>query len=445
MTLALALSLSVLGALDGGVAPAELSRTDELERRVLDLERRLALTQSQVAAAEERAEQRAKFAVEVGGYVDVGFFAVQGDGSGVRPDYQRHFPQYGDVLSSWVLVGDPLSTTVNSRGEVADLGASRALREDTLDSQGRPTFLLNALNVSLRGDVGDDWHFSALVDFLPRERVVVGGAFGDLLDVKVASVRWQREFSWGSLAVVAGKHDSVHGFEYRTQESPQRLTVTPSLLCRYTCGRPVGLKARATFLDERVELFLAVTNGSAQTEQFLFSNETDFNLFKTVHARVGVHLPVLGGLDLAVSGAVGSQDRQRDDSLLQYHLGAAARLEGEALQAHAEFVIGRAPGRALDTQACGAASCLTYRGAFGQVGYRVKLAWVPYVRVDWREATLRAGRDYVYVSNVLRATVGLRFEPLAHLAFKAEYTFNKELTPTEFPDDVFTTSLVVSY
>ena len=58
---------------------------------------------------------------------------------------------------------------------------------------------------------------------------------------------------------------------------------------------------------------------------------------------------------------------------------------------------------------------------------------------------MRSGTEFVYVSNVLRGTLGVRIEPRSHLALKVEYTLNRELTKFEFPDDVFTASLVVSY
>ena len=225
----------------------------------------------------------------------------------------------------------------------------------------------------------------------------------------------------------------------------QRLTVTPSLLCRYTCGRPVGLKARVELLAQRLEVAVAVTNGSSSIEQFPFSNETDFNLFKTVSGRVALRVPFKQGLELSVSAALGAQDRQVDDSLLQWHFGAAARFEVGPLETQAEFVIGRAPGREVGGVPCAGAACLQYKGAYGLVGYRVAMYFIPYLRVDWRDATMRSGREWAYVSNVVRGTLGVRIEPRSHLVFKAEYTLNRELTKFEFPDDVFTTSFVVSY
>jgi hypothetical protein len=435
--------------LDGGVEDAAVvalqQRADALEAQVETLERKLDETLALAHSLDTRLTGKERFKVEVGGYLDLGFFMVQGNGSGVRRDLGRTTQRYPDVLSSWVLVGDPLSTAINSRGDVAELGDSRAIRFDALQSKGRPTFLVNALNLSFHASVDDMWFVTALVDFLPRERAFAGGAVGDFIDVKMASLRWQKRFDWGLLTFNAGKFDSMQGIEYRQQEAPQRLTITPSLLCRYTCGRPLGLKVRGEFFDSMLEVGLAVTNGSSEVEQFPFSNETDFNIFKTVSGRVALRLPVGQGLEVSASGAVGAQDRQTDDTVMQWHLGAAARLEWGRFQLQAEYVLGRANGRDLGSVRCGAAACLSYKGAYGLVGVRFGYIFLPYVRVDWRQADMRSATDYAYMSDVVRATVGLRIEPHSRIAVKAEYTFNHELTAFQFPDDVLTTSFVVSY
>lgn len=394
-----------------------------------------------------RLTTKERLKVELGGYLDLGFFAVQGNGSGVRRDLMRTSgARYSDLLSTWVLVGDPLSTTINSRGDAADLSDSRAVRFDALRSQGRPTFLVNAVNLSFKASVDDMWFVTMLVDLLPRERVFNGGgSVGDFIDVKMASLRWEGRYDWGAITINAGKFDSLLGLEYRTQEANQRLTVTPSLVCRYTCGRPIGLKARADLLDSKLELGVAVTNGSSEIETFVFANETDFNIFKTVSGRVAVRLPVLDGLELNVSGSVGAQDRQTDDAVMQWHLGAAARLEWSRLQLQAEYVIGKANGKDAASVRCGGAPCLQYKAAYGLVGVRVAWFFVPYARVDWRQADLRSGHDYAYQSDVMRVTAGLRFEPNSRIAVKAEYTFNHEFTAFQFPNDVLTTSFVVAY
>ncbi len=161
--------------------------------------------------------------------------------------------------------------------------------------------------------------------------------------------------------------------------------------------------------------------------------------------RVAVRLPVEQGLELSVSGSIGAQDRQTDDSVLQWHLGAAGRFEWGRLQVQGEYVLGRAVGKAQGAVPCGGAACLKYKGAYGLVGVRVAFFFVPYLRVDWRQADMRSGTEYAYMSDVVRATVGVRFEPNSRIAVKAEYTLNHELTAFQFPDDVLTTSFVVSY
>lgn len=283
---------------------------------------------------------------------------------------------------------------------------------------------------------------TALVDLLPRDALLTGAALGDFLDVKLAWLRWEREWRGFRFAISAGKVDSVHGLEYRAQESAQRLTVTPSLLCRYTCGRPVGLKAQAFFLDGALEATVALTNGSAQQELFPWSNESDWNGFKTVSARVLAHL---GPVELTASGSVGAQDRQPDDALMQWHVGGGARALLGAFSLQAEFVTGRAPGKDDGAVKCGAAACLAYRGAYGLLSYKVAHLVTPYLRVDWRQATMRSGRDWAYQADVVRATLGARVDVLKRFAIKAEYTFNGELFGPPFANDVFTSSVVASF
>ncbi len=235
------------------------ARTDELEAQVVTLEQRLQETASLAQSLDVRVTSRERLKVELGGYLDLGFFAVQGNGSGVRRDLARTTGRYPDLLSSWVLVGDPLSTTINSRGDVADLGDSRSIRFDPLHSEGRPTFLINALNLSFKAQIEDTWFLTMLVDFLPRDRAFAGGAVGDFIDVKLASLRWQQRFSWGGLLVNAGKFDSLQGFEYRQQEAPQRLLAAVPLHLRPAAraqgaGRSPRLDARAGPLGHQRQL-----------------------------------------------------------------------------------------------------------------------------------------------------------------------------------------------
>jgi hypothetical protein len=71
---------------------------------------------------------------------------------------------------------------------------------------------------------------------------------------------------------------------------------------------------------------------------------------------------------------------------------------------------------------------------------------MPYVRVDWRQALHQSGASFVYNSNAVRFTGGLRFELGSVVVLKAEYTHVREIDPLpDFPDDVMTSSLIIKY
>jgi hypothetical protein len=285
------------------------------------------------------------------------------------------------------------------------------------------------------------------IDFLPRARDIsdVGGLFnGDYVDVKLAYGEWKPKLDHMELALQAGKFDSVLGYEYRSLESPDRTGVTPSLICRYTCGRPVGLKARGRFLDNTLIANVAVTNGSHFSEGFTFANETDTNQFKTVAGRLSY---IAGGhVEIGASGAFGAQDYQDDDKVYQWHYGVDLHAEYKDLEVTAEYVHGRAKGKTTPGMLaeCDLAPCINYKGAYGLVSYRLTNMFIPYARVDWRDALHEAGTDFVYISKLVRATVGLRAEIGTRVIVKAEGTLNRELGKIpQFPNDVLTTSLVL--
>jgi hypothetical protein len=411
---------------------------------------RLQALEDDLAATQKQVDSLLPLSGRVSGYLDVGFFHAGGDGSGVRADLGNvTFPEYADVIAggSWVFMGDPLSTAINSRGEPADTGESRAVTHDSVDSRGKASFIVNAVNVALFAGIGRDVTLNVLFDLVPRGRDVTdpdGTALGDFLDVKLAYAEY-RPLPW--LSLFAGRIDPVLGFEYRIQEAPDRLAVTPSLICRYTCGRPIGVKARARFLEEALVLNVALTNGSSFWEGFGISDDVDRNDVKTASARVSYRFPVGTGLEIGASGALGAQDAQDDDSVLQWHVGGDLHFDWRDLELTAEYVKGKAPGADEAGQpACFAAPCLTYQGAYGLVGYRATNWLIPYARVDWRDALHRSGASFIYVSELLRATAGVRLELGAAVIVKAEYTLNRELGEIpQFANDVFTSSLVVKY
>jgi hypothetical protein len=455
MTLALVVTLLLTQAPDAGDAvspvPAQSPVEDPRDARIQALEEQLGQLQTEVEALHASPSWISKLAASFGGYLDLGFFWAQGDGSGVRKDFGHVYaPQYSDqLLGTWVLLGDPLSTTINSRGDVADLGDGRALRDDPVHSGGRPSFIVNNLSLALLGEIADGLTLHGRVDFVPRDRGIA--SFSDLVELKLAYLRYQLEL--GPIVVVfsGGKFDSVLGLEYRSQEAPSRLTVTPSLICRYTCGRPTGLKLQGLFFQKLLDVTVSLTNGSHQISTFGFANETDFNGFKTLAGRLIVTLPVEPRIELNASAAIGPQDRQPDDQVLQWHYGFGASFDHDRFFASAEFVKGHATGKAGNVQGrevpCGAAPCLDYRGLYVQGGIRLATWLSIYSRFDWRHAIHRDGDRFIYLSDVARATAGVNVHPWKWLVVKAEYVFNREVASAgyEFPDDVFTTSLAVRY
>jgi hypothetical protein len=440
-----ALALAVLALSPPARAADPPAPAPTLDDRLGKLEEDLAETQAQV-------KQLLPLTGRLSGYLDFGFFRVSGDGSGVRPDLgNKIFPEYA-YAGAWSFMGDPLATMINARGEPADTGASRAVTFNPVHAGDHASFIVNALTVSLFAGVGDDLIVQGIFDLVPRSRDVSdpsGHFLGDFLDVKLAYVEWRPKLDAFALSIFAGKIDSVLGIEYRVEEAPDRIGVTPSLICRYTCGRPLGVKARARFADDRFVLNLAVTNGTSFLEMFPFYNETDVNDGKTVSARVSTRLPVGNGLELGASGAVGPQDNQSQDSIWQWHVGADLHLDFHDVDLSAEYVKGKAEGATdtgMNANPCDLAPCLDYQGAYGLVGYRATNWLIPYARVDWRDALHRSGASFVYVSQLMRATAGVRLELGSAVIVKAEYTLNRELGKIpQFDDDIFTSSLVVKY
>ena len=237
------------------------------------------------------------------------------------------------------------------------------------------------------------------------------------------------------------------GFEYRSQEAPSRVGVTPSLICRYTCGRPIGLKARALFFDGAIGLNVAVTNGCHFSELFQFQDEIDTNAMKTGAGRLSFAPRFGAGSSSASPARTAPRTSRTRTSVRQWMYGVDAHYHRQNLELRAEFVQGRANGKTEeDEPPCGVAPCLQFKGAYGLLGYRVTNIVMPYVRVDWRDALHRKGASFVYISELWRATPGIRLALTANLIMKVEYTFNRELGRIpQFPNDVFTSSLVVTY
>jgi hypothetical protein len=434
----------------GPLAASE--RVAGLERRQRELEETVALLGEDLAFAEQRLEAVSRRASTLRGYLDFGLFATTGNGAGTRVDEAGiYFPEYaGTVPEGWVFMGDPLSTAVNSRGDPADTGESRAILFDSIGNRGVASFIVNTLHLDLFGAVSDTVTVNGAVDLVPRGRDVSDGRglfLGDFVDVPLAYLEWRPVLAGVELSLFAGKFDSVLGIEYRDQSSSARIGVAPSLLCRYTCGHPLGVKGRAELFDRALNFMLSLGNGSHFSEGFPLVNEIDVNAGKTVAGRVGYRIGTGRTLELGASGALGPQDLQGEEDRWQWHAGADARLAWGDLDVRAEYVRGKAPGASAAGEApCGLAPCLSYQGAYGLLAYRLSNLLMPYLRVDWRDALHRNGKSFVYISELLRATAGLRAELGPSVILKAEYTLNRELGRIpQFPNDVVTTSAVILF
>lgn len=425
-------------------------KLQELEQRLQKAEERIDQLEDDNKFLDDKVKDLLPLSGKISGYVDLGFFATTGNGAGTREDLiNSYFPEYAGVVpGSWVFMGDPLSTAVNSRGEPADTGESRAITFDPIHSRGNSSFIVNEVNMQLFGAIGETAQLNASIGFVPRSRNISdpNGLFlGDFIDVKLAYGEWRPKIDAFQLTLQAGKFDSVLGYEYRALESPDRIGITPSLICRYTCGRPIGVKARARFFDDLVIANVAVTNGSHFSEGFDFSNETDQNEFKTVAGRLSSL--IAKKVEVGVSGAFGAQDWQPSDSVYQWHMGADVHVELRDLEATFELVHGRANGQTSMTGPhCDVAACIHYTGAYGQIAYHLTNTFIPYVRMDWRDAVHQSGDSFVYISDLMRATVGLRMEIGTRVILKIEATKNQELGRIpQFPDDVATSSLILRY
>ncbi|MCB9698805.1 MAG: hypothetical protein H6738_18635 [Alphaproteobacteria bacterium] len=362
------------------------------------------------------------------GFVDVGWFDVGGAGTSYRFDHT-------EVDGTWVYTGDPWAAMVNTQGEAADLGNdfNNLQRDDDLASGGRPTFLVNTVEqaLALRSE-----HVDVALAVWVEPRTGSLGDLGDTVSLDRAWIGWHPLASH-DLEVRAGKVESAFGLEWYTRRAPDRPTVTPSLIARYTTGTPVGLALHAV-PDDHVLLDLSVTNGGTTTERFgHLTEELDTNGVPTGTGRVEIRPLGRSLLRLGISGQAGAQDGVVD-VVPMWQLGADLAVDLPRIYLRAEFV------RSDQDQ-----------GEPGEVdrllatGWRVEVwgnptPWLqPVLRVDRRDATLEvASVGNRYLSDVVRLTAGARWDASYNLFLRAELAHLWELEGEAIDDDVITTSAV---
>lgn len=431
-------------------APAPAEPEPDPLTRLAELEANLEQMRSLVQNRQPR--------VVVGGYIDLGFFIPQGDGSGIvstsNSDLMSRFGVGGNY--GWVFLGDLLSTAVNSRGEVADLGspAGAPPRYDSIHSGGAPGFVANEINMTMTSGIGPSLLATASLNFTPRS----GSDFslGDTFDADIAQLEWMPTSSQKT-SIFVGKFDSVLGIEYRERKSNQRFGITPSLIARYTTGTALGLKVRSKFGPD--DLFVvagAVTNSSFTWEQFHFYEELARHPGKMASGRASIHPPLPVDMELGLSGMYGPQDRSPNDSGKMWFWGVDYQLHLGNLDAKLQYLRGGAPGDYANP-ADEVYGLKLHGGGYLELDGMV-LPWLGLIgRMEYRDADVwlgdpnapagtAAGANRLYVTRSWRATGGLRIVFNDRVILKTEYLHNGEYGGIpQIKNDVFTSSLVVIY
>jgi hypothetical protein len=397
-----------------------------------------ALVDEQIRQNEELVAHRRQL-LTLGGYVDFGFFVPEGNGVGYVQDVLHTYPGYAGY--QWVFPGDILAPAVNSRGEVADLGGAPGVdRYDGIHSGGAPGFIVNEVNLRLRASPIPTAIITTSVNFTPR----TGSNFslGDVVDVDLAQLEWLPTASQRT-SIFVGKIESVLGIEYRQRKSDQRFGITPSLIARYTTGPALGLKVRTKLgADDWLVIAAALTNGSNTTEQFFYYDETDRNAGKTASGRLSVRLPLPFWLELGLSGSYGDQDRTTSVQHAMWFWGPDLIAHAGPVDLQAQWLKGAAAGDPTQN----VYSLALHGGGYVEARAMLTSSWGVLASAGYRSADITLPPQRAYVSRSWRATLGVRWVIDTWAVLKAEYIHNGEYGDVpSIPDDVFTTSLILSY
>jgi len=434
-------SLPESGGDEAAPEPATGDRVQTLEDRLNELNERL--------RESEEARAKAVSPLSWNGYVDFGFFVPLGNrGVGWVRDSgaDRQFPQYSNY--SWTFLGDILSTAVNTRGEVADLGdAPDAARFDSVNSDGAASFILNEINLRPRFQLSDRAIMRASINFVPR----TGSDFalGDFIDADLGELEYLLTGD-GKTSLFVGKTMPVFGIEYKDRKSDQRYGITPSLISRYTTGSQLGIKVRSKLLNDWLILAASVTNNSSTIEMFHFYSEIDKNNSKFLNGRAAVSIPVGqlyradDHLEIGLSGEWGGQDRATDNSGKMWLAGVDLQYLGVNFAVKGQLMEGRSPGHPdpLD----GVWGLHLNPSGYLEVDWQLLARFGIYARIENRDALVTLGNERIYVTKEWRATVGFHVVINPHITVKAEYLHNDEYGGiNEFDNDIATSSLVLFF
>jgi hypothetical protein len=437
----------------GDVDEPEPPPMDPLQAQMQELTDRL-------KEMEEQQVKKAASPLTINGYVDFGGFVPFGNnGRGYVEDLaQAQFPEFKGKYG-WTFLGDILSTAVNSRGEVADLGQAAGLlrpRFDSIHSNGAAGFILNEFNLRLGYALTDRAILRTSVNFVPRSGTDF--ALGDFIDVDQAEMEYVVTDD-GNTSVWAGKILPVFGIEYKERKSDQRFGITPSLIQRYTSGPQLGLKVRSKLLQDWLIVAGSVTNNSSGTEQFHFQSEIDKNNGKTLNGRLALNIPIgdfaspLAGhhLEIGASGEWGPQDWASDTRGNVWFGGLDLQYLSANFMVKAQAIRGHAPGDATDAQCRSDPTSCAWHLDLHTSGYvevdGMVTGWLGFMlRAEQRDAFVALGMNRLYLTKERRYTGAVRVVFSPHIILKVEYLLNREYGGiAQFENNILTSSLVLAF
>jgi hypothetical protein len=386
-------------------------------------------------------------ALQIKGYVDLGWAKAGGDGTSFAPNDERLPADYGV---------DTFAPAVNSRGDVASTNAgirfTNGFLPNSVGIAGHGSFLVNTVDLDLRYSVPSaPLFFFTRLQALPR--FSAQGQATTLL-VEQAFARWV-PLSSQELAVTVGKFDSVFGIEYLENEANLRTGITPSLVARYTTGQGLGGKAfyRLQFPKawSAVSLNVSATNGGNMVSPLTPQNAS-LTGTPVLSARLGYELNLPS---VEVKAGLSVMDGPRNDQsqahVRQKALGGDLRIAAGPFELRAELVrLSQDEGAGDKVNDLGTETVVSGFDVFG--GYAQAAVGFPisetlrrlsiYGRYDRRHAQFEGFQAI----TVDRITLGLRLDAFDLVALKGEVLKNRELVGAPSVDnDVITTSLVLTW
>jgi hypothetical protein len=387
-------------------------------------------------------------ALQITGYVDLGFAHAEGDGTSFPANDTRLPADYGV---------DTFATAVNSRGDVASTDAGGRFVNGFLPRSvgigGRASPLVNTVDFDFRYNVpAAPLMFFSRLQLLPRFSSS-GDETRPLLEQAFARVV---PFDSQELALSVGKFDSVVGIEYLDNQANIRTGVTPSLVARYTTGQSLGAKLfyriQIPAIWSALSLNVAATTSGSFVESLQVPDVSQTGM-PVGTGRLGyeLNLPKLQ-IKLGGSGLYGPRNDQRDRHVLQRIAAGDLRVAVAGIYLNAEYVrVDEDEAHQQKTTSLGVfplVSAFHERGFYAQLAYGLAIDAGPlrkitaYGRYERRNAWFNGFTPLL----VDRITAGLRVDLWEALIVKGEVLLNRELagSPT-VPNNVQTLSVVYSF